>query len=160
MTMAISRAAGFAAALAVLVAAPGAGAQTKGDIDLMTIKTLDCTFSVSAIGSWKGGEPTGTIKSGGTVSVKLEEISAQDGSARMPGNPPIELVLQASVWNLHFLDVERSGRLIMTTVFGQESRNGRLKAVHTRTDYLKISMPNFESEPTASQYYGDCAVGR
>jgi hypothetical protein len=71
-----------------------------------------------------------------------------------------DIVLQASTWNLHFLEVARSGRLVMTSVFAQESKPGRLKAVHTRTDYLKISMPKFESEPQAAQYYGDCEVGR
>jgi hypothetical protein len=146
--MATSKAGVVAAALTAMFVS-GAGAQTKGEIDMMTIKTLDCTFSVTAVGAWKGGEPSAQIRTGGTVSVKLEEIDTGDGSARMPGNPPIEIVVQASVWNLHFLDVERSGRLIMTTVFAQESKPGRLKAVHTRTDYLKISMPNFESEPVS-----------
>jgi hypothetical protein len=160
----ISRAACLAIALAAFLppaaaaqdAKPGAPPKTN-DIDLSTIKTLTCTFSVSAIGGWKNGEPEGQIRTGGTVTVQLEDIDTQDGSARM-GNE--DIVLQASTWNLHFLEVARSGRLTMTSVFAQESKPGRLKAVHTRTDYLKISMPKFESEPQAAQYYGDCEVGR
>ena len=58
------------------------------------------------------------------------------------------------------MEVSRAGALRMTTVFGQESKPGRLKAVHTRTDYLRISMPGYESEPTVGQYYGDCEAGR
>jgi hypothetical protein len=152
---------GPAAIALVAVLAPGAAAQTKTDIDLSTIKTLTCTFSVSAVGGWKNGEPQGQIKTGGMVTVQLEDIDAQDGSARLLGAAAGEdIVLQASPWNLHFLELQRSGRLTMTSVFAQESKPGRLKAVHTRTDYLKISMPKFESEPTAAQYYGDCEVGR
>ena len=157
--MRISRAAWLAAAWAAFMAP--ASAQTKTDIDLSTIKTLKCTFSVSAVGGWKNGEPEGQIKTGGTVSVQLVDIETQDGSARLVGATAGEhVVLQASAWNLHFLELQGSGRLTMTSVFAQESKPGRLKAVHTRTDYLKISMPKFESEPTASQYYGDCEVGR
>src|SRR5688572_21405143 len=158
--MTISRAACLVAAWAAFLA-PAASAQTKTDIDLSTIKTLKCTFSVSAVGGWKNGEPEGQIKTGGTVSVQFVEIDTQDGSAQMAGSGAAEdIVLQASAWNMHFLEVARSGRLTMTSVFAQESKPGRLKAVHTRTDYLKISMPKFESEPTAAQYYGDCEVGR
>jgi hypothetical protein len=160
--MAITRHACLAAAL-MLMSAPVA-AQTAGakpDVDLMSITALTCTFSVSAVGRWKAGEPTGQIRTGGTVAVELIEVDTADGSARMAGaGAAEEIVLQASVWNLHFLEVARSGRLTMTTVFGQETKGGRLKAVHTRTDYLKISMPGFESEPTAAQYYGDCAPTR
>jgi hypothetical protein len=156
--MAISRAACLT--LAFLVGgAVAAAAQTNADINLMTIKSLDCIFSVSAVGSWKNGEATAQVKSGGTLTLKLEEVDTQDGSARLAGQIE-ELVLQSSTWNLHFLDVARSGRLSMTTVFAQESKPGRLKAVHTRTDYLKISMPGFESEPSAAQYYGDCLPTR
>ena len=160
--MAIMRHACLAAAL-MLMTAP-VTAQTGGakpDVDLMSITALKCTFSVSAVGGWKAGEPTGQIRTGGTVALELIDIDTADGSARVAGaGAAEEIVLQASAWNLHFLEVARSGRLMMTSVFGQETKEGRLKAVHTRTDYLKISMPGFESEPTAAQYYGDCAPTR
>jgi hypothetical protein len=163
--MAITRTAALALSVALLASAESA-AQTKApepkpDIDLMGITHLTCIFSVSATGTWKGGEPQGQIRTGSTVSVELTEIDTQDGSAQMVGSGQSEdIVLQASAWNLHFLEVSRSGRLTMTTVFGQESKPGRLKAVHTRTDYLKVSMPGFESEPTVAQYYGDCEAKR
>jgi hypothetical protein len=151
------------AVVLMLVAAPAMaqGAAARPDVDLMSITALKCSFSVSAVGTWKGGEPAGQIRTGGTVAVELIDVDASDGSARLAGAGAAEdIVLQASAWNLHFLEVARSGRLTMTTVFGQETKEGRLKAVHTRTDYLKISMPGFESEPTAAQYYGECAPTR
>ena len=49
--------------------------------------------------------------------------------------------------NLHVLDVRPDGALTVTTVFAQESREGRLKAVHSRI-------------PDSSQYYGDCSFTR
>ena len=130
-------------------------------IDLLSIKTLTCTFSVSAVGRWKGGEPTGEVRTGSTVSVRLVDIETADNSAQMVGSGAAEeIIVQASAFNLHFMEVSRAGALTMTTVFGQESKPGRLKAVHTRTDYLKISMPGYEAEPTAAQYYGDCEFSR
>jgi hypothetical protein len=60
--------------------------------------------------------------------------------------------------NLHIMDLRSSGSLTITTVFGQETKDGKLKAVHTRTDYLQMSLPGFLSEPEVAQYYGDCEI--
>jgi hypothetical protein len=145
--------------LAATATATAAAAQAKPDLDLSTIKSLDCTFSVAAVGRWKGGEPLGEIKTAGVVSVRLEEIDTQDGSARVAGAAE-EMVVQSSAFTLHFLDVSRAGRMALTTVFAQETKPGRLKAAHTRSDYVKITMGSFDSEPSIAQYYGDCAPTR
>jgi hypothetical protein len=58
------------------------------------------------------------------------------------------------------MDIRPEGSLTITTVFSQESRNRKLKAVYTRTDYLPISMPGFASQPEVSQQYGECEAGR
>ena len=60
--------------------------------------------------------------------------------------------------NIHFIDMRAGGAVTLTTVFSQESKDKKLKAVHTRTDYLQMSLPGFVSEPEVAQYYGDCEI--
>ena len=52
------------------------------------------------------------------------------------------------------------GSLSVTTVFSIESTPGKLRAVRSRHEYLKISLPGFVSEPAVSQYYGECVATR
>lgn len=61
---------------------------------------------------------------------------------------------------MHFLEVSRGGRLGITTVFAQYTTGERLKAVHSRTDYLPIDLPGFRSEPEVAMYFGDCEATR
>ena len=53
-----------------------------------------------------------------------------------------------------------TGSVNITTVFSQEARDKKMKAVHSRHDYLQMSLPGFVSEPTVSQYYGECETGQ
>ena len=97
-----------------------------------------------------------------TLSVRVDSIDAQDGSAQMrgPGSSSAFVVAQARGWSLHILEADPTGSITVTTVFAQESHNGRLKAVHSRASYLPIDVRDFSAQPSASQYYGDCEVGR
>ena len=62
--------------------------------------------------------------------------------------------------NLHFLDIRSTGALAITTVFSAESHDGRLKAVHSRSEYVGSAVRGAADPPDVSQYYGDCEVGR
>ena len=148
---------GSAASSAVPSAAPAQNAETN---PLAKIKTLKCVFEAYATGAWKNGEPLAQAKVG-QLSIQIDSIDTQDGSARFVGvGEAAHIVVQLSGWSLHFLETGNTGSVNVTTVFTQKSRGAKLKAVHSRHDYLEMSMPGFTSEPTVSQYYGECEVGQ
>jgi len=49
---------------------------------------------------------------------------------------------------------------LVLTVFAAYTTGTRLRAAHSRADYLPIDLPNFKSEPEVAQFYGDCEATR
>lgn len=153
--MAMTRAA--ACGLAVLLAGfASADAQVAVNMNLMTITALECTFSASVAATWKGGEAGGVVRATEPLSLKYDGIDTRDMIVHLAGSPE-ELVLQASSTNMHILEVLESS-VAITSVFSQPTKDGRLKAVHTRTETLQDARG--AAEPTVIQYYGDCAATR
>ncbi|NOT44736.1 MAG: hypothetical protein HOP14_09055 [Acidobacteria bacterium] len=150
------------ALLALLLLAPAVAAQNIPVAELATITALDCTFPIWTGTTWKEGVPDPQVRTSSTLSLRFDDIDTQDGLARQAAGPggEAELVVQLYGWNLHLLDTNRAGRMAITTVFGQVSREGRLKAVHTRSDFIATEMGSFRSQPELAQYYGDCEVTR
>lgn len=147
------------AALAFVVAGTVAfSAQTASRDKLAAATTAQCTFVVYATGNWKNGEAVGELKTG-KLSVHFIEINTDEGSARMAGGFGVyDIIVRLSPGALHFIQAFRDGPLYTTTVFDKESRDGKLKAVHTRHEYADITLPGFTSKP--EQYYGECVVGQ
>jgi hypothetical protein len=56
------------------------------------------------------------------------------------------------------VQVLKTGPIYATTVFDAESRDGKLKAVHSRHELTEAVVPGFTSSP--EQYYGECEIGR
>ncbi len=52
--------------------------------------------------------------------------------------------------------ISNTGVFEVTTVFSQETRDGKFKAVHAIHDYLPVAIPGFAAEPEVSQHYGEC----
>ena len=44
----------------------------------------------------------------------------------------------------------------MATVFVSDAGSRKFRAVHSRHDYLPMSLPGYTSEPSVSQNYGEC----
>jgi hypothetical protein len=151
--------AAFAAICGFLLAAH-ASAQTALN-PLTGVTSLACTFPASVTTVWTAGEPQVTVKKSPVLTFQIDQIDTQEGSARMVGVASgSHVTASLSGSNLHIMDLRSSGSLTITTIFGQESRDGKLKAVHTRTDYLRYSVPGFISQPEVSQHYGECEVMR
>ena len=152
--------------LLVVEGASAAGAQRRGlppplpTNFLASVKTLKCVFSVYVTAAWKEGAPQAQVKMTEILQT-FSSIDAEGGTARSSAIATgADIVARLSTFSLHFLEVTSSGSLKVTTVFNQESRPGKLKAVYTQHDYLRMSIPGlFEAEPTVSQYYGECEVG-
>jgi hypothetical protein len=151
-----------AAFTALAMATASLAAQSDPPNRLTGIRRLTCQFTAAAGGAWQNGEAQARVKTTGTLRLEITSIDTDDGSAEVSGgaSPHAHVVAQLRGWTLHFLDAEPDGGLNVTTVFSQETRPRRLKAVHTRTKYLPISVPGFEAEPEVSQYYGECEIGQ
>jgi hypothetical protein len=113
---------------------------------------------MSVAASWQNGEPQAQVKKAATLTFQIDEIDVQEATARFVplASEPQHIVARLSGANLYFLDIRPTGSLSITTVFGQQSRGGKLKAVYMRTDFLVVSIPGFVAAPEASQYYGEC----
>jgi len=126
---------------------------------LASIKSLKCSFSTSSTGVWKSGAPEVQLKSD-PISFDVDSIDTQEGSARLITAEPTYLTALLTASSIHFMERTLQGSLTITTVFSIESTPGKLRAVRSRHEYLKISLPGFASEPAVWQYYGECIAGR
>ena len=148
-------------ALGLAAAGAQPRSQTVTGADLRNVTALKCTFSISSRANWKDDVPVPSVRKTGLLTIDIKEINAAGGSAVVgisSGNHDVTVQLDGR--NLHFLEANRGGRIAMTTVFADYSTGTRLKAVHSRADYLPIDLPNFKSEPEIAQYYGDCEATR
>jgi hypothetical protein len=145
-----------AAVLLLLSAAASAAAQRRPAPALDAVEALACTFPVAVAGSWKAGQPKADVLAQPTpLSVDIESINIDEGSALI-GDRHLTAVLTEST--LHVMERSMSGSLTLITVLSQPGADGTFRAVRSRHDYLKLSIPGFSSEPTISQHYGSCVV--
>src|SRR5262245_11684023 len=117
-------------------------AQTN-TISLTAVRQLKCAFPISVAASWKNGEPQSEVRTEGVLTFEIDQVDVSDGSAQFlgVGAPPAHIIAQISGPNLYFLDIRPNGSLAITTVFAQESRQEKLKAVYMRTDFLSVAVP-------------------
>lgn len=142
----------------VLAFALTAAAQTTEKNPLAQVKHLKCQFSVYASGSWtKAQEPQAQVRQPETLQLEIDEIDADSGSGRVTGTAgPAEVTALLTISSLHFMERSVTGTLNITTVFSGDPGAKTFRAVHTRHDYLPMSLPGFQSEPSVSQHYGVC----
>jgi hypothetical protein len=150
-----ARLAAMAAMMAVAI--PTAFAQSTDKNPLAQVKKLKCQFSIYSSGSWKNGEPQAQIRQPEQLTLEVDEIDTDSGSARVTGTSgPADVVSLLTVSSLHFMERSVTGTLNITTVFVGEPNAKTFRAVHARHDYLPMSLPGFVSEPSVSQHYGTC----
>ena len=120
---------------------------------LETIKMLKCSFPIAASGSWKDWTPTAALQPGPELTLVIDEIDIDGGTARIGTTHTTALLTQNSV---HFMERTMAGSLTMITVLAQKSPKGTLRTVRSRHDYLQMAIPGFVAEPNVSQHYGEC----
>ena len=150
------------AALALLTLSlwtTGVDAQTPAPA-LASVQRLKCTFTQKALGTWDNMTPA-VETTEASLAMEFDHIDTQDGTANVTGvtasdagAPHITVRLLAN--NLHFLAMNVSGSVYLTTVFAdRESRAGApFKAVHTRHEFTQVRLSGWTSRP--EQYYGSC----
>jgi hypothetical protein len=144
-------------AATIAVTTPTTFAQGTDKNPLAQVKSLKCQFSIYSSGSWKNGEPQAQIRQPEQLTLEVDEIDTDSGSARVTGTSgPADVVSLLTVSSLHFMERSVTGTLNITTVFVGEPNAKTFRAVHARHDYLPMSLPGFVSEPSVSQHYGTC----
>jgi len=141
-----------------LAAGPAARPGGAQEIALAAVRSLDCAFTLKAAGTWTADAPEATLEAS-TLSLRFESIDAHEATADVIGPfGPSHVVSRLTGDYLHFLQMFNAGPLYATTVFGRETADGKLMAVHTRHEYTDVSLVGFTSR--SEQYYGACAAGR
>ncbi len=129
---------------------------TRAQDRLATARTATCTFPLIASGTWTDGDP-GADVTAADLSFRFEAIDIEDATAEAVGPfGASHIITRLSGEYLHFLQMFQAGPLYSTTIFNQETRDGKLMAVHTRHEYTTVSLPGFTSRP--EQYYGECVL--
>jgi hypothetical protein len=132
-------------------------AQSTDKNPLNSVKSFKCKFPVYAVGSWKNGEPKGEIRQTQEFTLDIDEIDTDSGTARVTGTSgPTHVIALLTISSLHFMERTVTGTLTITTVFSGEPGAKKFRAVHSRHDYLPMSLPGYVSEPSVSQNYGEC----
>ena len=148
-----------AAGVALACCCAGAVAAQGGRGDrLAAARSLECTFTLIATGTWTDGAPEADLDAA-ELSFRFEAIDTQEATAEVIGPfGPSHIITRLTGDYLHFLQMFSGGPLYTTTIFDRETVDGKLMAVHTRHEYTDVSLIGFTSRP--EQYYGDCAIGR
>jgi hypothetical protein len=150
--------------VSVVLGVSMAHAQTPAPASLADVRALKCTFTLMAIGTWDKDVASAEVTKA-KLSMQFDAIDAQDGTANVvdvsaasAGAPHITVRLLGD--NLHFLAMNTSGSVYLTTVFAdKESRTGgRFKAVHTRHEFTPVRLTGWTSRP--EQYYGQCELSK
>lgn len=124
---------------------------------LSMITTLTCTFPVAAGGTWPDGQPKAEVTKVDTFTLRFFQVEPSEATANAVGlGDTSEVIVRLVGDNLHFLDVRPNGAMALTTVFDQVTNDGRLKAVHSRSDFV-TARDGAGPPPQVSQWYGDCA---
>jgi hypothetical protein len=152
------------AALFLVLGVQAPSAQTTGPVALADVQSLKCSFTVLTTGTWEKNVPSAEVTKA-TLTVQYDAIDTQDGTANVvnvssssAGAPHVTVRVLAD--NLHFLAMNVSGSVYLTTVFAdKESRSGSaFKAVHSRHEFTPVRLAGWTSRP--EQYYGHCEAAQ
>ena len=145
----------------VVIGVQALHAQAPTPVALANVQRLKCTFTHKALGTWEKDLVPAVELTPAKLSMVFDAIDTQDGTANVmdvtapdAGAPHITVRVLAD--NLHFLAMNISGSVYLTTVFAdRESRAGKnFKAVHTRHEFTPTRLTGWTSRP--EQYYGQC----
>ena len=123
---------------------------------LFYAKSIKCTFSVMAVGTWGDKQPDVKVKPFDLV-VQFDGINADEGSAELKSDyGKYDIIVRYSDGYLHFIQSFLNGPLYVTTVLEKKTTSGKLKGMHSRHEFTDYALPGFTSSP--EQYYGECEI--
>jgi hypothetical protein len=133
----------------------------EGPPALAKFKSAKCSFPIVATGTWKNAKAEAAVKPS-RLTMIFESVDVDEGTAVVPDNAggsagTSDIHVRMSKTTLHIVQMFTDGPLYTTTIFPNETRAGKLQAVHTRHEFTPgMTSPGFTWQP--EQYYGDCEV--
>ena len=140
------------------ITSPALATNTAAQDRLTAATSVQCTFSVIAIGTWTEGDAEAELDAS-TLSLQFESIDTDGATAEIVGRyGQSHIITRRTGDYLHFVQMFSVGPLYTTTIINRETRDGKFMAVHTRHEYTDTRLVGFTSRP--EQYYGECAVSQ
>jgi hypothetical protein len=148
----------FAAAMLLFVIpAPAKPQGAKGP--LANVKSIKCTFTLMAVGTWGDKGPDVKVKAPDAANreMQFDSINADEGTAELQGvYGKSDIIVRYQEPYLHFIQSFLDGHLYTTTVIEKKTAGGKFKAMHSRHEFTDFALVGFTSSP--EQYYGDCEI--
>jgi hypothetical protein len=152
------RGAWIVAVVAIVMTLPSSVLTGAAQTRIADAKSLRCSFSRVAVGTWKEGTADLAVKPA-TLVLRFESIDTETGIAQLrTGSVGTDVTVRLADGYLHFMQAFRTGPLYVTTVFEAGASGSKFKAVHSRHEYFSVPLPDATSSP--EQYYGDCEIPR
>lgn len=147
------------AAAVLLLLLPGSIKSQSARGPLANVKSIKCTFSQEAVGTWtdKGTDVKVKAPEGQDKEVQFDSINTDEGSAELKGQyGKSDIVVRYQEPYLHFIQSFLNGPLYTTTVLEKKTASGKFKAMQSRHEYTDFALVGFTSSP--EQYYGECEI--
>jgi hypothetical protein len=143
---------------AVAVAASvGAATAAMAQTTLADVKSIQCTFTRQATGSWTKSGALEAAVSPSSLVLRFEGIDTETGTAQLRNGAMMsDVIVRLTEGYLHLMQAFRTGPLYTTTVFEAGGRTGVFRAAHSRHELFATPLPGATSSP--EQYYGTCQV--
>jgi hypothetical protein len=130
--------------------------RAQGTVNLGKATRIKCTFSLMSVGTW-GPEQAEAKTKPANLTQEFESINADEGTAQLKaGVGKYDIIVRYAGGYLHFIQSFYNGPLHITTVLEKKTATGKLKAMHSRHEFMDFALAGFTSSP--EQYYGECEV--
>ena len=145
-----------AVASAILLVPHSSRAQlAKGP--LANVRSIKCTFTVMAVGTWGEKEPEVKVKTPTEPTAQFDAINTDEGTAELKSNyGKYDIIVKYSGGYLHFIQSFLDGPLRVTTILEKKTASGKFKAMQSRHEFTDFALTGFTSSP--EQYYGECEI--
>jgi hypothetical protein len=154
--MSIHKMASVLVIVAALLVIPGSSHAQGARGPLATVKSIKCTFSMMAVGTWGDKQPDVKVKPS-TLEAQFDAINTDEGTAELKsGYGKYDIIVRYSEGYLHFIQSFLNGPLHVTTVLEKKTASGKFKAMQSRHEFTDFALIGFTSSP--EQYYGECEV--
>jgi hypothetical protein len=124
---------------------------------LAKAKSIRCTFPIMSVGTWGKEKPEIQVKPSTIDPMEFVGINIDEGTAELKSNyGKYDIIVRYASGYLHFIQSFHDGHLYVTTILEKKTASGKLKAMHSRHEYMDVLLPGYTSSP--EQHVGECEI--